>query len=50
MEKTPDQFKSVFALWTRQAVQELIKIRFGIKMPIRTVGEYLRCLLNSSSN
>ncbi len=27
---TPDQFKLVFALWTRQAVQELIQIRFGI--------------------
>lgn len=42
VEKTPDQFKLVFALWTRQAVQELIKIRFGIGMPIRTVGEYLK--------
>ncbi len=41
MEKTPDQFKLVFALWTRQAVQELIRIRFKIRMPIRTVGEYL---------
>lgn len=42
VEKTPDQFKLIFALWTRQAVQELIKIRFGLNMPIRTVGEYLR--------
>ncbi len=41
VDKTPDQFKLVFALWTRQAVQELIKMRFGIDMPIRTVGEYL---------
>ncbi len=42
VEKTPDQLKLVFALWTRQAVQELMKIRFGITMPIRTVGEYLK--------
>jgi len=42
VEKTPDQLKLVFALWTRGAVQEIIKIRFGIDMPIRTVGEYLK--------
>ena len=30
------------ALWTRQAVQDLIKQRIGIRLPIRTVGEYLR--------
>ncbi len=41
VDKTPDQFKLVFALWTRKAVQELIKMRFEIDMPIRTVGEYL---------
>lgn len=41
-DKTPDQLKLTFALWTRQAVQELIMIRFSIKMPIRTVGEYLK--------
>jgi len=42
VEKTPDQLKLVFALWTRQAVQELIRIRFCRTMPIRTVGEYLK--------
>ena len=42
MEKTPDQLKLAFALWTRQAVQELIQLRFSIRMPIRTVGEYLK--------
>ena len=42
VDKPPDQLKLVFALWTRQAVQELMKIRFGITMPIRTVGEYLK--------
>jgi len=42
VDKTPDQLKLVFALWTRQAVQELMKMRLGITMPIRTVGEYLK--------
>ena len=40
-DKTPDQSKLTFALWTRQAVQELIQQRYGRQMPIRTVGEYL---------
>jgi len=30
-----------YALWTRRAVQELVRAKFGIEMPIRTVGEYL---------
>jgi len=41
-DKTPDQYKLTFALWTRQAVRDLIKLRTGISMPIRTVGEYLK--------
>ena len=31
-----------FALWTRVAVRQLIQMRFGIEMPVRTVGEYLK--------
>lgn len=42
IDKTPDQIKMPFALWTRQAVQQLIKREYGIAMPIRTVGEYLK--------
>jgi transposase len=41
-DKDPNQLKLPFALWTRRAVQQLIKHLFGIEMPIRTVGEYLR--------
>ncbi len=41
-DKTPDQMKLTFALWTRQAVQELIRQKWDIAMPIRTVGEYLK--------
>jgi len=41
-DKCPDQLKLPFALWTRIAVQELIKQLWAINMPIRTVGEYLK--------
>lgn len=41
-EKNPDQLKMKCCLWTRNAVQQLIKEKYGITMPIRTVGEYLR--------
>lgn len=41
-DKTPDQIKLDYALWTRKAVMELIKQETGINMPIRTVGEYLK--------
>lgn len=42
VDKTPDQLKLTFALWSRQAVRELLRVRLAIRMPIRTVGEYLR--------
>lgn len=41
-DKCPDQLKLPFALWTRIAVQQVIKERWSIDMPIRTVGEYLK--------
>jgi transposase len=40
--KSPLELEIPSALWTRQAVQELIKRQVGIRLPIRTVGEYLR--------
>jgi transposase len=39
--KTPQELGIPSALWTRQAVRELIHQRVGIRLPIRTVGEYL---------
>jgi len=42
VDKTPEQLKMPFALWTRQAVKELIERTYGVKMPIRSVGNYLR--------
>jgi transposase len=40
--KSPQGLDIPSALWTRQAVQELIAQHVGTRMPIRTVGEYLR--------
>lgn len=42
VDKCPEQMKLPFALWTRKAVQELINNQFGILLPIRTIGEYLK--------
>jgi len=39
---TPEQLKLPFALWTRPAVKTLIKERFGLEMPDRLVGKYLK--------
>lgn len=41
-EKLPDQLKLPFALWTRKAVAQLIAERFGLMLPVRTMGEYLK--------
>ena len=41
VDKNPDQLKMKCCLWDRKAVQELIEQKYGIVMPIRTVGEYL---------
>lgn len=42
IDKTPDQLKLRYALWTREAVQQLIQQLTGLKLAIRTVGEYLK--------
>ena len=41
-DKTPDQLKLDFALWTREAVRLLIELETGIQMPVRSVGNYLK--------
>jgi transposase len=41
-DRCPDQLKLPFALWTRDAVRQLIAQQFGIDLPIRTVGWYLK--------
>lgn len=42
IDKLPDQLKLDYVLWTRKAVQELIKQEYDIDLPIRTVGDYLK--------
>jgi len=38
----PDELDIDSSLWTRSAVQDLIIWEYGVLMPIRTVGEYLK--------
>jgi transposase len=38
----PDHLNLPYALWNRVAIQQLVKLRFSINIPIRTVGEYLK--------
>jgi transposase len=42
LDQTPDQLKLPFALWTRKAVGQLIQRRYGLRLPVRTLGEYLK--------
>jgi transposase len=38
----PDQLKMPFALWTREAVRDLIQMKFGIRYSVGMVGRLLR--------
>src|SRR6201998_922428 len=38
----PDQLSLPFALWTREAVQELLSRKFAVQVSVWTVGRYLR--------
>ena len=40
-DHVPDQLKMNYALWTRQAVGELIARRYGVRLCVRAVGQYL---------
>lgn len=42
VDKTPDQLKLQFALWTRDAVRLAIKQEFGVELPLRTITDYLK--------
>jgi transposase len=38
----PEDLGIAAPLWNRRAVRELIRQQYGIRMPVRTVGEYLK--------
>jgi transposase len=40
-DRTPDQLRMPFALWTRTAIGELVRRRYGVRLPVRTIGHYL---------
>ncbi|MBL1263509.1 IS630 family transposase [Candidatus Methylomicrobium oryzae] len=42
IDKCPEQLKMDFCLWSRAAVRQLIEQAFGIQLPVRTVGKYLK--------
>jgi len=41
-DRCPDQLRLPFALWTRDAVQQLLAERFGVYVSVWTVGRYLK--------
>lgn len=41
-DKCPEQLKLAFALWTRQAVQVLIKQNYSVDLTLQAVGKYLK--------
>ena len=40
--RNPDQLRLPFFLWTREAVRELIRTRYGAELALTTVGQYLK--------
>jgi Winged helix-turn helix len=40
--RNPDQLRLPFFLWTREAVRELIRTRYGVELALTTVGQYLK--------
>ena len=42
VDKTPDQLKLSFSLWTRDAVRLAIKQIYGRDLPLRTISDYLK--------
>ena len=42
IDTTPEQLKFPFALWTREAVRQLIAKEIGMELPLSTIGYYLK--------
>ena len=41
-DKTPDQLKMPFVLWTRVAIRDWIERRFKVLLPLSTLSDYLK--------
>jgi len=41
-DRTPDQLRLAFALWTREAVRDLLAQRCFVQVSVRTAGRYLK--------
>lgn len=41
-DKNPDQMKLPFALWNRKAIKAVIAQMWGVRIAIRTIGDYLK--------
>jgi len=41
-DRCPDQLKLPYALWTREAVADLIDERYNIRLSVSTIGRYLK--------
>lgn len=41
-DRTPEQLKMPFVLWTREAVQELLADKFNVQVSLMTVGRWLK--------
>jgi transposase len=41
-DKCPDQLKLPFALWTREAVRDLIERETGVKLSLQSVSDYMK--------
>ncbi len=42
IDKSPDQMKLSFMLWTRAAVCQLVEEKYGITITLRNMSEYLK--------
>jgi transposase len=42
VDKTPDQLRLPFALWTREALQMYLQDKYGVRVALRTLSEYLK--------
>lgn len=42
LDKTPEQLKLSFALWTREAIRQAILQKHRVDLPLRTISDYLK--------